>query len=213
MGSVNLSKHTVNLSKGEKINLSKSTEAGLSKIMIGLGWDPAEQSGGFFSRLFGAPTQDIDCDAWVMLLQNGKLKDEDDLVFYGHKEFRHKSDLVILHHGDNLTGEGEGDDEQISINLEKVPKKYTSILISVTIYHGRQRNQSFGNIKNTFIRVVDERDNFEICRFNQKEMAADEGAITFIAGELYRDGDEWQFRSIGDSTRDASIEELANKYI
>lgn len=237
MGTVNLSKTTVNLSKGERINLSKSAAEGLSSIMIGLGWDPAEDGvitrditevvhPGFLARLFGAQDHevtrhietrtsrgaDIDCDAWLALLQNGKLVNMEDVIYYAHKDMRFDGKLVVHHHGDNLTGEGEGDDEQITIDLKALPSKYDSIVIGVTIYQGASRGQSFGMINNTFIRVVDERDDFEICRFEQKEMAENPDAITFIAGKLYKDKGEWQFSATGKGTMDKSIGDAAAHY-
>ena len=235
MGTVDLSKHTVNLSKGDKINLSKSAE-GLSKIMVGLGWDPASDEvtrevtetikPGFLGRLFGAQEktvtrqvvvrsnmgETIDCDAWLALLRNGKLVDNDDIIYYGNKDFYAHGENVVHHHGDNLTGEGDGDDEQITINLEDLPAKYDSIVVGVTIYRGKEKNQSFGGLKNTFVRVVDERDGFEICRFNQSEMAENKDAITFIAGKLFKDKGEWQFKAIGKGTLDKSISEAAAHY-
>lgn len=232
MTTVNLSKQTVNLSKGEKINLSKQSE-GLKKIMVGLGWDPAEDyvntvetvvKPGFFGRLFGQQERtvvrtirqghehNIDCDAWLALLEGGKLQSMSDIIYYGRKELYIDGKTVILHHGDNLTGEGEGDDEQITINLDKLPSAYDSIVVGVTIYQGKQRHQSFGGIKNTFIRVVDEKDNFEICRFNQAEMAENKDAITFIAGKLYKDKGEWQFQAVGKGTNDADISAAASHY-
>lgn len=236
MSTVDLSKHTINLSKGDKINLSKSAE-GLSKIMVGLGWDPAEDDyceevtevikPGFIARLFGAKErtvtknvrvrsgnhETIDCDAWLALLQNGRLVSDSDVIYYGRKEFyNNDGDMVVLHHGDNLTGEGEGDDEQITINLKGLPSNYDSIVIGVTIYHGADKGQSFGSIKNTFIRVVDERDDFEICRFDQAEVAENKDAITFIAGKLYKDKGEWQFTATGKGTADKSINEAASHY-
>ncbi|MBO5389776.1 MAG: TerD family protein [Lachnospiraceae bacterium] len=233
MSTVNLSKQTVNLTKGERINLSKSSE-GLKKILVGLGWDPADENGyrtesvlvqpGFIGKLFGAKdkvvertvrtgsNETIDCDAWLALLSGGRLLNNMDIVYYGRKEYYNDSELVVLHHGDNLTGEGEGDDEQITINLDKLPDKYDSIVVGVTIYQGKSKGQSFDNIKNTFIRIVDEKDNFEICRFNQAEMAEDKGSITFIAGKLYKDKGEWQFTAVGKGTKDASIGDAANHY-
>ena len=235
MGTVDLSKHTVNLSKGDKINLSKSAD-GLSKIMVGLGWDPASDEvtrevtetikPGFLGRLFGAQErtvtrqvtvrsnrgETIDCDAWLALLRNGKLKDNEDIIYSGNKDFDAHGVNVVHHHGDNLTGEGDGDDEQITINLKELPDRYDSIVIGVTIYRGKEKDQSFGGLKNTFIRVVDERDGFEICRFNQSEMAENKDAITFIAGKLFKDKGEWQFTAIGKGTLDKSIAEAANHY-
>lgn len=207
MGAINLSKQTVNLSKHDKINLTKASE-GLSKIMIGLGWSPARRSGllGLLSRF----VETIDCDAWVMLLdKKGNLIDNNDIIYYGNLTRGN----VIVHHGDNLIGGGNGDDEQITIDLSRVDDKYTTIVIGVTIYRGYEKSQSFGSIRNTFVRVVDERDNFEICRFNQEEMAEDKDAITFIAGELYKEHGEWYFKAIGKGTRDRSIGAAASNYV
>lgn len=235
MSTVDLSKKTINLSKGDKINLSKSADV-LTNIMVGLGWDPADNrvveqvtetiKPGFFGKLFGATertvtrevvrhsgnNETIDCDAWLALLQGGKLIDNEDIVYYGRKEFYSDGKRVVHHHGDNLTGEGEGDDEQITISLKDLPSKYDSIVIGVTIYRGADKRQSFGSIKNTFIRVVDERDGFEICRFDQSQVAENKDAITFIAGKLYKDKGEWQFTAIGKGTKDKSISEAASHY-
>ena len=229
MGTVNLSKVTVNLSKGDKINLSKASK-GLKKVLIGLGWDPVDkcqtfqQPAGFFSRLFGKTTEtvtrrvesgeEIDCDAWVCLLKDGDFSgSEEDLIYYHNLNFRKNGETIIIHHGDNLTGEGDGDDEEISIDLSKMPNKYDGAIIGVTIYRGAERNQSFGSIKNTFIRIVDEDDNFEICRFNQADMSDMPSALTFIAGKLYKDNGEWQFKAIGDCTMDKSIAAATKRFM
>lgn len=217
MSTINLSKTTINLSKGETVNLSKSTD-GLKEVMIGLGWDAVEKTkapAGFLAKLFGmAPASyDIDCDAWLAILKDDKLIKQSDVVYFGNKRYNVGKDCVILHHGDNLTGGGVGDDEQITVHLDRIPSKYNSIIIGVTIYRGAQRNQSFGSIKNTFIRVVDSRDNFEICRFNQSDMAEDKCAITFIAGKLYKENNEWKFEAIGKGTMDESIGIAVNKYV
>ena len=234
MATVDLSKKTVNLSKGEKINLSKSNETGLKSVMIGLGWDPAEdgfierevtKEPGFIGKLFGAKpttvtervraksTGDIDCDAWLALLKDGKLISGDNIIYYGRKELNTSNGNVILHHGDNLTGEGDGDDEEITINLKALPDTINGIIVGVTIYQGKQRHQSFGMIKNTFIRVVDEKDNFEICRFDQGQMADNKDSLTFIAGKLYKDKGEWQFEAVGKCTMDETISEAASHYM
>lgn len=234
MATVDLSKKTVNLSKGELVNLSKQSE-GLKKIMVGLGWDPAEGTytevytehvkPGFFGKLFGVKERDvertvtrsigsdtIDCDAWLALLEGGKLTNSTDIIYYGHRDMVFNGNNVVHHHGDNLTGEGDGDDEQITINLDKLPSRYDSIVVGVTIYRGAEKHQSFGCIKNTFIRIVDEKDNFEICRFNQADMAEDDDSITFIAGKLYKDKGEWQFKAIGKGTKDKDIQSAAKHY-
>ena len=129
---------SISLQKGQKVNLSKEKK-GLSRVVVGLGWDEVKRSRGFFA-LKPAP---IDCDASAILLQNGRMAGRDDLVYYNN--LTHKSGTV-RHMGDNLTGEGEGDDEQIVIDLDRVPSEYDKIVIVVTIYQAQQRKQHFGLI-------------------------------------------------------------------
>ncbi len=200
---------SVNLQKGQKVNLSKES-AGLSKVVVGLGWDEAEQAGGggFLSALFGNKKQDIDCDASALLLKNGKLAGTDDLVYFGN--LKHKSGTV-KHMGDNLTGAGEGDDEQIVVDLASVPTEYDRIVIVVNIYQAVKRNQHFGMIKNAFIRLVDDRNNKEICRYNLTESYP--GMTAMIFGEIYRHGGEWKFSAIGQGTKDPGLGELAKRYV
>jgi stress response protein SCP2 len=115
-------------------------------------------------------------------------------------------ELVIKHHGDNLVGgNGKTDDEQISINLRAMPDKVDTVTIAVTIYRGYQRHQSFADINNIFVRIVDKRNNFEVCRFEKQDMESN--AITFIAGQLYKENGCWLFRAIGASTGSASIQD------
>ena len=143
---------SINLQKGQKVSLSKES-AGLSKVIVGLGWDeaapaPAQQKqGGFFSNLFGGNTSGnmqsvggdtIDCDASAFLLQGGRLTNKNDIVYYGN--LRHATGSVV-HMGDNLTGAGEGDDEQIVVDLSQVPPQYDRIVVTVNIYHAMQKNQ------------------------------------------------------------------------
>ncbi len=200
---------SVSLQKGQKVNLSKES-AGLSKVVVGLGWDEAEQAGGggFLSALFGGKKQDIDCDASALLLKNGKLAGTDDLVYFGN--LKHKSGTV-KHMGDNLTGAGEGDDEQIVVDLAHVPAEYDRIVIVVNIYQAVKRNQHFGMIKNAFIRLVDDRNNKEICKYNLTESYP--GMTAMIFGEIYRHGGEWKFSAIGQGTKDPGLGELAKRYV
>lgn len=200
---------SVSLQKGQKVNLSKES-AGLSKVVVGLGWDEAEQAGGggFLSALFGGKKQDIDCDASALLLKNGKLAGTDDLVYFGN--LKHKSGTV-KHMGDNLTGAGEGDDEQIVVDLAHVPAEYDRIVIVVNIYQAVKRNQHFGMIKNAFIRLVDDRNNKEICRYNLTESYP--GMTAMIFGEIYRHSGEWKFSAIGQGTKDPGLGELAKRYV
>ena len=179
--------------------------AGLSKVMIGLGWDEVQQKKkGFFS----AKPQDIDCDASAFLLIDGKLRDKKDIVYFGN--LRHPSGTV-QHMGDNLTGAGEGDDEQILVDLAQVPSEYDRIVVVVNIYQAVQRKQHFGLIQNAFIRLVDGRNNTEMCRYNLTDDYS--GMTAMIFGEVYRHNGEWKFNAIGQGTTDPGIGELANRYL
>ena len=195
---------SVSLQKGQKVSLSKDN-AGLSKVMIGLGWDEVQQKKkGFFS----AKPQDIDCDASAFLLIDGKLRDKKDIVYFGN--LRHPSGTV-QHMGDNLTGAGEGDDEQILVDLAQVPSEYDRIVVVVNIYQAVQRKQHFGLIQNAFIRLVDGRTNTEMCRYNLTDDYS--GMTAMIFGEVYRHNGEWKFNAIGQGTTDPGIGELANRYL
>ena len=200
---------SISLQKGQKVSLSKDN-AGLAKVIVGLGWDEVKSSsgGGLFSSLFKAQPKPIDCDASAIMLKNGKFVDQKDLVYYGN--LRHKSGTVN-HQGDNLTGEGEGDDEQIIIDLSKVPQEYDKIVIVVNIYQAVQRNQHFGLIENAFIRLVDARNNKEMCKYN---LTDDYSRMTArIGGEVYRHNGEWKFSAIGQGTKDPGLVELCRRYM
>ena len=203
---------SVSLQKGQKVNLSKDN-AGLAKVIVGLGWDEAKPSGGggggFFATLFGgaATNQAIDCDASAIMLKNGKFVDRTDLVYFGN--LKHKSGTVN-HMGDNLTGEGEGDDEQIVIDLSRVPAEYDKIVIVVNIYQAVQRKQHFGMIENAFIRLVDARNNKEMCKYNLTENYS--GMTAMIFGEIYRHNGEWKFNAMGNGTTDPGIGELCRRF-
>ena len=205
---------SVSLQKGQKVNLSKDN-AGLEKVIVGLGWDEAKPSGGggggFFATLFGGGAatthQAIDCDASAIMLKNGKFVDRTDLVYFGN--LKHKSGTVN-HMGDNLTGEGEGDDEQIVIDLSRVPAEYDKIVIVVNIYQAVQRKQHFGMIENAFIRLVDARNNKEMCKYNLTENYS--GMTAMIFGEIYRHNGEWKFNAMGNGTTDPGIGELCRRF-
>ena len=141
----------VNLQKGQKVNLKKSDGQALSRIRIGLGWDPVEQKkGGLFGSIFGGSAPDIDCDASVIVCKGGRLASRDDVVYFGN--LKHSSG-AIRHTGDNLTGEGEGDDEQILVDLTAVPADYDKLVFVVNIYDCESRKQDFGMIAHAFIRI------------------------------------------------------------
>jgi len=191
----------VNLQKGQKVDLTKGN-SGLKRVVVGLGWDAAQKRG-FFSR-----TQTIDCDAVAVLLQNGgRLISKNDVVFYNH--LRHESGCVI-HQGDNLTGDGDGDDEQIMVYLQDMPSSYERVVIAVTIYQARTKNQHFGMIKNAYIRIVNADNNQELCRFNLSDNYS--GRTAMIFGEIYRHNGEWKFSAVGEGTNDDGVSQLISRF-
>ena len=172
----------VSLKKGQKVDLTK-TNPGLKNILIGLGWDTNKYDGG----------ADFDLDASVFLLgANGKVASDSDFVFYGN--LKHESGSVE-HLGDNLTGAGEGDDEEIKIDLSKVPATVEKIDFTVTIYEADERKQNFGQVENAFIRVMNAENNEELIRYDLGEDFSIETAV--VIGELYRNKGEWKFNAIG----------------
>ena len=193
---------SVNLSKGQRINLSKEVE-GLSKIMVGLGWDAAKQSGGILNHLFGSTSYSIDCDASAITMGNGNKYRA--CIYYGNL-----SEDNVYHHGDNLTGDGDGDDEQITVDLAHLSSEIERIVFVVNIYNCTERKQDFGLIKNAYIRLVDESTGKEICKYNLSDEYA--GKTAMIFAEVYRNNGEWKFNAIGQGTNDASISQLINRY-
>jgi tellurium resistance protein TerD len=172
----------ISLQKGQKIDLTKSNP-GLKKIYVGLGWDTNKYDGG----------KDFDLDASVFMLgENGKATSDEDFVFYNNKN--HKSGSV-QHMGDNLTGAGDGDDEQVNVNLELVPQNIVRIAFTVTINDAEARRQNFGQVSNAFIRICDEQTGNELIRYDLGEDFSIETAV--VVGELYRNNSEWKFNAIG----------------
>ena len=172
----------VSLAKGQKVSLTKGNP-GLNKVVVGLGWDVNAFDSGF----------DFDLDASVFMVgANGKCPTEKEFIFYGN--LKHYSEAVE-HMGDNLTGGGDGDDEQIMVDLSKVPANIERIAFTVTIYDAEERRQNFGQVSNAFIRVVDNSNGSEIIRYDLGEDFSIETAV--VVGELYRHGTEWKFNAIG----------------
>ena len=172
----------INLQKGQKVSLTKGNP-GLSKVVVGVGWDVNQfDTGGAF---------DLDGAAFLVT-ENGKVSRGEDFVFYGN--LTHPSGSV-QHMGDNLTGEGEGDDEQIKVNLSAVPANIAKIVFTVTIYDAETRRQNFGQVSNAFIRIYNEDTGEEMLRYDLGEDFSIETAAVF--GELYKNGDEWKFNAIG----------------
>ena len=173
---------SISLAKGQKVDPTKGNPA-LKYVMVGLGWDVnAYDSGVSF---------DLDAAAF-MLGENGKCPTEKEFIFYGN--LAHSSESVT-HMGDNLTGEGDGDDEQIMVDLSSIPANISKIAFTVTIYDCDARRQNFGQVSNSFIRIVDRDSNTELVRYDLGEDFSIETAI--VVGELYRHNGEWKFNAIG----------------
>lgn len=194
---------SISLQKGQKVSLTKDN-AGLAKVVVGLGWDEVKQKRG----LFAPKPAPIDCDASAIMLRNGHLVANSDIVYFGN--LRHASGTV-QHMGDNLTGAGAGDDEQIVVDLSRVPAEYDKIIVVVNIYQAVQRRQDFGMIQNAFIRLVDGRNNNEMCKYNLTENYS--GMTALIFGELYRHNGEWKFNAMGQGTNDPGLGELAKRFL
>ena len=170
------------LKKGQKVDLTKGNP-GLKKITVGLGWDVNRYDGG----------SEFDLDASAFLLGvNGRVTNDGDFIFYGNTAHASGS---VTHGGDNRTGEGEGDDEQILVDLTLVPKNIEKIDITVTIYEAEERRQNFGQVSNAFVRIVDDATGAEIIRYDLEEDFSIETAL--VVGELYRHNGEWKFNAIG----------------
>ncbi|MDR7342406.1 tellurium resistance protein TerD [Pantoea alhagi] len=171
----------VTLSKGGNVSLAK-VDPSLKNVKIGLGWDTRSTDG-----------QDFDLDASAFLLTDaGKVRGDNDFIFYNNLK---SSDGSVTHTGDNRTGEGEGDDESLVVELDRVPQDVTKIVFVVTIHDATARRQSFGQVANAFIRLVNNDSNVEAARYDLSEDASTETAMLF--GELYRHAGEWKFRAVG----------------
>lgn len=172
----------VNLSKGQKIDITKGN-TGLNNILVGLGWDTNKYDG----------QGDFDLDASVFILgANGKVRSDEDFIFFNNLE---GANGAVVHTGDNLTGDGDGDDEQIKITLDKFPSDVERVAFVITIHEAENRNQNFGQVSNAFVRVVDHSKNEELARFDLGEDFSIETAL--ICGELYKHNNEWKFSAIG----------------
>jgi len=171
----------ISLSKGGNVSLTKSAP-GLTNILIGLGWDARATDGAGF---------DLDASAFL-LTPDGKVRSDADFVFFNQPA---SSDGSVKHLGDNTTGEGEGDDEQMTVDLSKVPADVDKIAIGVTIHEAETRNQNFGMVSQGFVRVVNAADNSEIVRYDLSEDFSVETALVF--GEIYRHSGEWKFKAVG----------------
>jgi tellurium resistance protein TerD len=171
----------ISLTKGGNVNLNKEAP-GLTDVIIGLGWDARATDG-----------KEFDLDASVFLLgDTDKVLDDNSFIFYNNKKSACGN---VEHLGDNRSGEGEGDDEQIVVNLVALSATVKKMAFSVTIHDAADRNQNFGQVSKAYIRILNKKDNTELARFDLSEDASVETAMIF--GELYRNGDEWKFKAIG----------------
>ena len=186
---------SVSLNKGGNVSLTKEAP-NLTSVSVGLGWDVRTTTGADF---------DLDASALVCGA-DGKVIDDSHFVFFNNLK---SPDGSVEHTGDNLTGEGEGDDEAIIVNLSSVPQTINKIVFPVSIYDAQARSQSFGQVINAFIRVVDRANNAELARYDLTEDASTETAMIF--GELYRHGGEWKFRAIGQGYA-AGLRGIASDY-
>lgn len=198
----------INLSKGERFDLSKSGSA-LSNLRVGLGWDPVKKEGGFFSSLLGGgggSQAEIDIDASVFMLRSGrKLVNGKDLVYYNNLKSGCGS---IRHGGDNLTGEGEGDDESILINLPQVPNDFENLVVTVNIYDCVSRKQHFGMVENAYVKLYD--GDKVLAQFDLTEDYSGKTAID--VAELYRRNGEWRFKALGEAYVASGLKEMSQRF-
>jgi tellurium resistance protein TerD len=171
----------ISLQKGGNVNLSKEAPS-LKKLIVGLGWDPRATDGAAF---------DLDGSAFL-LKGDGKVRSDADFIFYNNLK---SADGSITHLGDNTTGQGDGDDEQLSIDLSVVPADVERVVVAVTIHDAEARRQNFGQVGKAYIRVLNADGNKEIARFDLSEDGSTETAMIF--GEVYRAGAEWKFKAVG----------------
>ncbi|MBM7702496.1 TerD family protein [Metabacillus iocasae] len=200
----------ITLQKGQRIDLTKGNP-GLTKVLVGLGWDPVEskQSKGFLGALFGGGSSgaNIDCDASVLMLENDRFTQKEHLIYFGHLQSKCGG---VNHTGDNLTGEGDGDDEQIIVDLQRIPSTVNKLVFVVNIYDAVRRQQDFGMIQNAFIRVVNRTNNEELLTFNLSENYS--GKTSLLVAEMYRHDQEWKFAAVGTGTNDRGLEEIVRRY-
>ncbi|OLS37769.1 TerD family protein [Bacillus sp. MRMR6] len=200
----------ISLQKGQRVDLTKGNP-GLSKILVGLGWDPVQSGGGggLFGSLFGGGGgANIDCDASVIMLgANDKIQNNNDVIYFGNLKSR---DGSVQHSGDNLTGDGDGDDEQVMVELSRVPTNVQKLVFVVNIYDCVKRKQHFGMIRNAFIRVVNPANQQELIRYNLSDDY--NGKTCLVVGEIYRHNTEWKFAAVGTGTNASGLSEVVRNY-
>lgn len=197
----------INLEKGQRISLSKEAP-GLTKLMCGLGWDVAKRAGGGFFGAF-SNTPECDLDASVICLDsNDNVRDASNIIYFGN--LSHKSG-AITHLGDNLTGAGEGDDEQILIDLSRLPKEITKLVLTVNIYDCAARKQDFSLVQNAFVRLVNTSNNQELAKY---KLSGSEykGMTGMLMAEIYNHNNEWKMSAVGNGIRANGLGELVKAY-
>ncbi len=219
----------INLQKGQTIDLRKNDKGesvyDLSSVTIGLGWDVRKKKSGLLEKLFGEKEEEYDLDAIAFLLDsNGKVANlgrtvqsngrqvglyEGDVIYFN--SMKHPSGHIWLT-GDNRTGAGDGDDEQIIVKLNSLDEKFQKILFVVSIYQGRQKNQYFGMIENAFIRAVDAKGK-EITKYNLSGDSSMNSMCSMVFAEAYRKDGEWKFRAIGEPYQTDNFVDILKKYV
>jgi tellurium resistance protein TerD len=197
----------INLQKGQRISLTKEA-SGLTKLKCGLGWNVVKRTGGSFFGAF-SNTKDCDLDASVICLdQNGKVREAANVIYFGN--LSHKSG-AITHLGDNLTGVGEGDDEQIIVDLARLPKEITKLVFTVNIYDCIVRKQDFAQVQNAFVRLVNTSNNQELAKYNLSGSEY-KGMTGMIMAEIYNHNNEWKMAAIGNGVSINGLQELIKSY-
>lgn len=197
----------INLQKGQQISLTKEAP-GLIKLMFGLGWNVVKQTGGSFFGVFNN-TKNFDLDASVICLdKSGKFRESANIIYFGN--LSHKSG-AITHLGDNLTGVGAGDDEQIIVNLSLLPKEITKLVFTVNIYDCIARKQDFTQVQNAFVRLVNTSNNQELAKYNLSGSEY-KGMTGMIMAEIYNQNNEWKMAAIGNGVSVNGLKELVKSY-
>lgn len=197
---------SISLEKGQKISLKKKDGKSLSYVTIGLGWDPIPPKTGFLHKFLSSDENDFDCDAACLMCQHGHVISKKDVISYHNL---HHYSNGVNHLGDNLTGDGDGDDEQITVNLNKVPVNYDRLIFVVNIYHAQARKQTFAQTKNAYIRILDEH-NKELYRYSLSNKKTSSTALIF--GEIYRHEGAWKFNAIGRGTSDLCLRDTVERF-
>lgn len=186
----------ISLAKGQKINLEKNDGSALKQVFLGCGWDVAQSKGGFFGSLFGGGNKNIDLDASVILFDNNKQ--QVDVVYFGQLQ---SNDGSIRHSGDNLTGEGDGDDEVISVDLSSIPAHVSTLVFTISSFRG----QTFENVENAFCRLVDQNNQQEVARYN---ISAQGKYTSLVVAKIYRHNGTWKMHALGESCQGRTFQEM-----